>query len=233
MLKAFLAWLIPGLRGVQLYWKALVTIQSCAALAVILFFVWPPFREICERLGEWKEQGGMLFSGVANVISGLLIPELFKWWLRPKNAPRPSALELFDSIFLFALLGVFIERFYHLQGVVFGNEPSILVVAVKIIVDQALYTPLIALPIVVLWFSWRENRYRIPLTNLTFRTFVQRDMQIYASNVAFWIPALCFVYALPGPLQFLLFLFLNAAWCIVLVFIARRQTAPSGAAWEG
>jgi hypothetical protein len=62
---------------------------------------------------------------------------------------------------------------------------------------------------------------------LTPSVFLQRLIPLYLPNLLFWVPALIALYSLPTELQFLLYLFLNGAWCLLMIFIAREM---SGAA---
>ena len=55
------------------------------------------------------------------------------------------------------------------------------------------------------------------------RSAVHRALQIWISCLAFWPVMLLIIYSLPQALQFTLFLFGNAAYSILLIFIARRQ----------
>jgi hypothetical protein len=50
-------------------------------------------------------------------------------------------------------------------------------------------------------------------------------MAILIPNWLFWIPMVSIIYALPVPLQFLLFIPALAAWSLIVVFIATQPDA--------
>ena len=57
--------------------------------------------------------------------------------------------------------------------------------------------------------------------------FIKRLAPLFVPNVIFWVPALSALYALPTELQFLLFVFLNGAWCLLMIFIAREMSGST------
>lgn len=215
----------PALAALRTYWPAFLAIQLAAAGLVVAYFLSPSVQSFCEIATGWKERGGMGFAALANVISGGLIPEAIKRHYRPAGIAAPGVGELLHQWTLFALLGVLIERFYALQAVIFGDGLDVWTLGRKIVLDQFGYTLFVALPLVVFWFALRQQGYRplVTLRTLGLRGFVERLIPIFAGNLAFWVPALVCVYSLPQRLQFLLFLFLNAAWSLLMVFMARRQ----------
>lgn len=216
----------PALAGLRIYWWAFIGIQACAAGVVVFYFLSPPMQVGCQGLAQWRADGGLWFAALANIISGTVLPETIKILARPADRARPTWADLLHQATLFALLGVLVDRFYALQIWLFGDSGSWGVVAVKILVDQFIYSPLIAIPLVVVWFMWRECRYQIGATLrlCTFQRIAERGLQLFGANVAFWIPVLVCIYTLPGDLQFLFFLCVNTAWCLLLVFMANRQS---------
>lgn len=207
------------------YGPVFVGIQATAALAVAAYFLLPPVREAAEAMLRWKQAGGIWFSGIACIITGGVIPELLKWKFRPAHLPVPTPLELVHQFGIFAIGGMMVDGFYRLQAVWFGDSAAWPVLLVKIGVDQFIYSPFLANPLVVVWFLWRECGYNPVATVRACSWALLRDrtLQIWSTGVVFWPPLLIALYSLPASLQFIAFLFANCAWGIVLVFIARRQ----------
>lgn len=216
-----------ALRGLRIYWPAFLGIQLAAFLLAGLFFINPAMREFCLVLADWKLRGGLAFAALANVISGGVVPELLKTRFRPPGMPAPTATELLHQFVLFAVLGAAVDIFYRVQSVIWAGSEGWRALAGKILLDQFGFTPFVALPFLVLWFLWREMDYNLAMTwrAATFTRVWGRVGEILISNIFFWVPVLLAVYSLPGPLQFLLFLVVNSAWCILLIFIARQQVA--------
>lgn len=222
--------LAAALEGLKLYWPAVAGMQLCAAAAVLAYYQLSAFREFSGLLAAWKTAGGLLFAAAANIVSGGVIPELLKAALRPPGRRGPSPGEIAHQFAYFGLTGILVERFYALQAVWLGNGPEPWRLAAKIVIDQFGYTLFIATPLLIAWFAWREHGYR-PLEtirSLTPALLARRLPPLFVPNVIFWAPALVCVYALPQPLQFVLFIFLNAGWCVLAIFIARTQISGGG-----
>lgn len=218
-----------ALLGLRLYWPAFLLIQGSALAMAFLYFNHGGVQEFCHQLGAWKLAGGWWFAAVANVISGGVVPELLKLKFRPPGLPRPTPPELLHQFTMLAVLGMSVDLFYRFQDILWAGKPAGLALAGKILVDQFVYTPFIALFFVVIWYLWREQHFNLRATwrAATFPLVSRRVGEILVSNVLFWVPILLAVYSLPRDLQFILFLFVNAAWCILLIFIARQQVAHS------
>ncbi len=225
--KVFRAAATPALQAMRLYWPAFVALQLAAVATVVGYYSSETVRTVAHELLSWKQAGGMAFVAAANVLSGAVIPELLKAGLRPPGRVKPGLADWIHLIALMAILGVMIDVFYNLQGTWFGAGRGIGTLAVKILVDQFIYTLFFAVPVIVAWFAWKENGYSLTRTARKLRPalFAERIPPLFIPNCIFWIPSLIAVYSLPTQLQFLLFIFLNGAWCLVMVFIARETSA--------
>lgn len=220
--------LAPALRAVRLYWPAFLGLQLAAAALVAAYYTLPPVRAAAHWLLEWKNAGGLPLSAAATVFSGAVLPEALKALVRPpgyRPLDLPGWLHLAS---LMALLGMMVDVFYRLQGWWFGAADGFVVLLLKILVDQLVYSLLIATPLVIFWFAWKEHGFswRRTAASVGWRGLLHRVPLLFVPNVCFWAPCLLALYALPTDLQFLLFVLLNSAWCLVMVFVAREISAP-------
>jgi hypothetical protein len=222
----------PVQGALRLYWPAFVGLQIFSVLLVVGYYAGGPVRDVAQGLLGWKEKGGLLFVVAANIFSGAVLPEMLKARLRPPGRPGPTWGDGLHLAGLMAIFGVAVDTFYRWQGWWFADFSGATAVALKILVDQLGYSLFFAMPFVVVWFAWKEHGYclRSALAALGPAPFLKRLGALFVPNVIFWVPALVALYALPTELQFLLFVFLNGAWCLLMVFIARET---SGAAAEG
>ena len=222
----------PASHALRNYWPAFLALQVCAGLLVAGYYAVSPVREAAHWLQGWKEYGGLLFVAAATVFSGALLPEGLKALLRPQGYRPLDAAGWLHLGILMAFLGIAVDAFYGFQSRWFGEADGAGVVVLKILVDQLLYAPLFALPVVLVWFAWKENGYDIRRTAGAVHPsfFLSRLPALYLPNLLFWVPSLAALYALPGELQFLLFIPINAAWCLLLVLIAREVSARGDSA---
>lgn len=215
----------PLRLALRTYWPAILLIQAIALGAVVAYYRLDAAAGFFATLAHWKASGGLLFAALTNVASGGVLPELLKRIFRPSTIRPPGRAELAHQFVLWATLGAFVDVFYHLQSHWFGDGTDPGTLAIKVVVDQFVFTPVVGLPVIVGWFTLREVRYRPRawLAAMTRRSAVLHGLQIWISCLAFWPVMLVIIYSLPSALQFTLFLFANAAYSILLIFIARRQ----------
>lgn len=221
--------LAPALRAVKLYWPAFLGLQLAAGAIVIGYYTLPSVRATAHWLLDWKNAVGLPFIAAASVFSGAVLPEALKALVRPPGYRAPDAKGWLHLGALMAFFGVMVDLFYRLQGWWFDGAGPVASVVLKILVDQLVYALLFATPVVIVWFAWKENGYSIRRTaaNLGWKGLLRRVPLLFVPNVSFWVPTLVALYALPTELQFLLFVFVNGAWCLVMVFVAREISGPA------
>lgn len=214
----------PLRNALRTNWPAFVALQACGIILAIGYFTLGTVREAGEWLLEWKKSGGLAFVAGVGVVSGAVLPEMFKAILRPTGARGMDAAGWLHLCTLMALLAVAVNFFYGLQAQWFGGLTGATALIVKIFVDQFGYALFIAIPFVLLWFEWKSHRYAIrPLLSLLQpREFFPRLMRLFVPNFLFWAPSLIALYSMPAEMQFLLYFFINAAWCLLLVLMARE-----------
>jgi len=220
----------PALEAFRAYWPAIVAIQLAALGLVLAHRFVPGLDPVLARVADWKAEGGYLASAIATVFSAGVLPELIKRSIRPPGVLPPSAGELAHQFAMWLGIGVLVDAFYRLQNQLFGSGTDPATLLLKIAVDQALFTPLVSLPFIVLWTKWREAGYRPGawLRGCSFAELKRRVLPLWATCLIFWPVMLVFIYSLPPQLQFPLFLLGNAAFSILMIFILRRQSLPSG-----
>jgi hypothetical protein len=216
----------PAFAAFRTYWPAIVAIQLTALALVLAHRLVPEVDSALARVAQWKASGGYLFSGLATVLSAGVLPESIKRFFRPPDMLPPSAGELAHQFAMWFGLGLLVDAFYRLQNHLFGAEVDAATLMIKVLVDQGLFTPLVALPSIVLWTKWREVGYRprAYLRSLSLAELKRRALPLWATCLIFWPVMLLFIYSLPALLQFPLFLLGNAAFSILMIFILRRQS---------
>jgi hypothetical protein len=123
---------------------------------------------------------------------------------------------------------VLVDGMYRTLARVLGNDARVTTIATKVAFDQFAFTPIVMTVATVLFLlrrrGWSWSRTRPELR----RGFIgARVMPLLVPAWCFWIPIVAIVYALPVPLQFLMFAFALAAWSLIMVFIA-SDSADAG-----
>ena len=205
-------YLRPGLESVRRSWRPFVSIQIVAFLLVAVYYSSPSVQAFSEKLAQIKTSGGFLFSGVTTIVASVAIPWIAATLTRSKVDPITPRELLFRCGF-FASIGVMVDVWYLLLAGTLGQAHGLSLVLIKVLVDQFIFSPLISIPYSSMCLMWRDAGFKaFKLTE-----FPRRYAQTIVTCWAFWLPALCAIFAMPTALQFVLYLFIQAAWSLIII----------------
>src|SRR5882724_3655006 len=217
--------LAAGLRALRQFWRPFLLIQAAALALGLAYWFSASVRDVCAAIAAWRTAGGLPLTVVTGAVAGGILPELARLLTDRARAWRADRLPevLFNTAF-FGVNGVVIDGLYRTEARLFGDDARVATIVAKTAFDQFVFTPLWLVVIVVLFlfrrrgFSWAATR---PALRAGF--YRQRVLPLLIPNFCFWIPIVSIVYALPGPLQFLMFAFALAAWSLIMVFVASQD----------
>ena len=202
-----------------------VVLWLIGSALVLAYYYHAPTHAALEHLTELHARMGLTFSLVGTMVCGGLLPILY---LRRDPAVRGD-YRLKNCVLLLAFWaykGVEVELWYRVLAHVVGADNSVRTIVIKGALDQFLYSPFFAVPLTVLVFSFNHAglRFAPVLADIRAGHWYRRHvLPTIVANAALWIPMVCLVYALPLPLQTLLF-DLALCFCILLVaHITRRR----------
>ncbi|WPJ97652.1 hypothetical protein SH580_08010 [Coraliomargarita algicola] len=215
----------PAMAAFSTYWPAILLIQLVALAVVLSYYLVDRAGGLFATVADWKQAGGLYFAAGSTIVSGGILPELIKRRFRPAGVKAPGLGELCHQFIMWATLGIVVDLMYRLQSHWFGDGKDPATLLTKVFVDQFVFTPLISLPGIALWFALREVNYspKAFAGCLRFRNLSARVLPLWTTSLCFWPVMLCIVFSLPTPLQFPLFLLGNAAYSILMIFIVRHQ----------
>ncbi|MBT63719.1 MAG: hypothetical protein CML13_10960 [Puniceicoccaceae bacterium] len=224
-MRAWYPLIAPAMAAFSTYWPAILLIQVVALAVVLAYYFIDSTAELFASVTAWKQAGDLYFAAGSTIVSGGILPELIKRRFRPAGASAPGLGELCHQFIMWATLGVVVDLMYRLQSHLFGNGTDPATLLKKVLVDQFVFTPLISLPGIALWFALREVNYspKAFLCCWHWREIRDRVLPLWTTSLCFWPVMLCIVFSLPTPLQFPLFLLGNAAYSILMIFIVRHQ----------
>ena len=215
----------PGIAAIKANWRPFVLLQAAAAAFVASFYLFEPVGAALEQLGRWRSAGGYVVAGLLAAVAGAIVPEIAKAITQAGWHLRGRWEQIGFLLVLYFLNGMAVDGWYRLLGVWFGNDVNVPTVAAKVVADMGGFTPLIALPLIVLAFGWRRHGYsasklyRRELAPSPLGFFARRVGVLLLPDWFFWVPMVCLIYSLPGELQVVLFAFAMAAWSLLMVFI--------------
>ncbi len=135
-----------------------IQLQIFGLMIVLLYYFVPSTRPAYDAILRLRGEYGFLYSVVATMFFGALVPLLFLKALgrlpADKASLRAAALLLF-----WAWKGFEVDIFYRLQSFLFGTEPSVVTVIKKVAFDQFVYFPLLAGPEILLLYAWIDSGF--------------------------------------------------------------------------
>ena len=220
-------YLRPAQEAFVHYWKIILTFQAMSCCLVIAYYQSDWLKSEFLRIAEWKNNSGLLFVILTTIASGLLIPEFFKRLVLP-NTRILSPMEWLHQFILWAVIGLLVDHFYLFQAQFIGQEANASNVLAKILLDQFVFAPFILLPFIVIWFALDEAAFRpkIWIQSINLRLIYRRVAPIWCTSLCYWPLMLIAIYALPSDLQFPLFLLANAAYSVLMIYIAKKTVGP-------
>ena len=225
----------PGLMAVRHYWKPFLLIDFVALLFVIGYFRSDAVRAACETMADWKNRGGLPAVMLMGAVSGALFPELAKTVVGHWKFDKARLQHMAFMFGLFALLGTMASVFYGWVNGVFKADgtPTLGTIVSKVLVDQFIYTPFVANPTVAFVYTLRDCAWS-PLraaARVGPRWYVRRVVPLLIPNWIFWIPMTSMMYSLSDDFIFCFAIIVQAAWCLLLSFVA-AQPQPTELADE-
>lgn len=215
-----------GIAALRRFYRPFILIQAAALLVVVSYYQSAWVRAVCAVLAGIKTSGGLLFAAASASVAGGLLPELAKvLGDRRRYGLAGRRGEILFNLAFFAFNGVVIDLLYRGEARLFGADATISTIAKKAAFDQFVFTPS-WLPLIIALYLWRYLRFSPSATWAALRApgfYRTRVIPLLLPAWCFWIPMVCVIYALPLPLQFVLFILALAAWSLIMVFIANAS----------
>ena len=192
-----------------------------AGLVASYYWV-PSISGIWQAIGEFKTRWAVPFAFFSTAFVAAVLPFLIES-LQGKPQRPGKHRRLMWLILFWGYRGIEIDLFYRLQGMLFGHGNDFRTLAVKVAVDQFVYTPFWALPTYVIALRLVDYGGFTPQMKASLdRAFLTRTLPaILFTNWMIWIPAVTLVYSLPAALQFPLFSVIMCFFILVVTLMAR------------
>ncbi|MFQ3670453.1 MAG: hypothetical protein SNJ84_03235 [Verrucomicrobiia bacterium] len=224
--------LAPGWAVFRRFWLAFGLLQACAVVLVAAYYTTDPVSVWCDAIATFKADLGLWFILILNPVAGGVIPEICRQVTgRGDRWTRTYLAEFTYLLGVFATTGILVDLFYRGQALVFGDRPDVPTVAMKVLVDQLLFSPFLAQPLgVSLLFLYRVRFNVIRLGQAWADGLYRRAvLPLIVPGWLFWFPMTACIYSLPSNLQVPLFLLGMSAWSLIFVALARQRALPNNA----
>lgn len=214
----------PAKRGLRANLVPGLVLQAFILVIILSYYYTDKVRVLLDQVGEIKRTWGYLYSALATAVFGGLIP--FVVLLSMGRIPKGQVgKELLFYLLFWCWKGVEVDALYRAQGAIFGEGNAPQIIAMKVLADQLLYNPLWASPSQTIFFLWKDSGFSFKemKSRLQSRSITVRVLEVILSTWLVWLPAVSFIYMLPGALQVPLFNLVLCFWCLLLTFVTREN----------
>lgn len=218
-----------GVRAAKANFLPALVVQGAMIGLLIAYYQFEPTIELLNQLAGLKQRLGYKFTVASAILAAAIMPEILRilFFQKGRLQQRNLGNVLFAGPF-WAVMSVTVDHFYQLRGRIFGPQVDVPTVAIKVVIDQFVYTAFFATPVTCVLYDWKRFGYRFRELFMEIdRGYYRRVVfPVVITNWAVWIPLISVVYSLPGSLQIPLFSLALCMW--VLLFTWMSESRESG-----
>lgn len=222
----FAASIAPGIAAIRRFWKPFVLIQLCGLTFVILYYTVPGLAGSLEGVARLKATHGYLFSFIAGIIGGAIVPEVFKiLTMREEKLDAHRLKELFFTSFYFGFMSALCDALYRLLDVIWGTEVTLSNAILKMMSDQFVFTPTLGTMVAAIYFPLYRSRwnFRKVLGGFGWNWYLKNVLPILLPAWCYWIPMCLLMYSMPSLLQVPFSVCATAAWGLMVTAVTVRR----------
>ncbi len=217
-----------GLRAARENFFPGLMLQALMGCFLAAYLLHDGTRVFLARVGESREEMGYLFSLVTYLVSGAVLPELLRvFFFQRGRASLDNLRSILTAAPCWGIMGLVVDFFYRCQNAWFGTGNEWSVVLLKIAVDQLVYSPFFANPVITGYFTLRAGGFRRGAFEFVFsRAFLaEKWLPVQIAGWGVWIPGVALVYSMPPQLQIPVAVLIHAFWVLILTTLTRRRSS--------
>ncbi len=201
-----------------------LTLQALAVAIVVAFYTVEPFAHMLGHVADAKQRYGFAFSMISTAVFAAVVPTLVQQ-CRPAWRHLAPMRHLPFLLAFWAVKGAEVDLLYRLQALMFGHTAEPNVIIPKVLFDQFVYCPLIAVPGMVLVYLFKDSGYSFRRTRARLgpRWYRRRGLPLMIANWGVWIPTVICIYALPTPLQLPIQNLVLCLWSLMLLLMTHHE----------
>lgn len=185
-----------------------------------MFYTINDVKNAFEHIGELKNTGGYLFSGISTMIFGGIIPYLITL-IKEKFSYKDL---LFILIYWF-VVGIVSDLLYSCMNLIFGTSNDVKTVVKKVLVDQFVWNPVLGVHTMIIPYYWRDVIYSCSkLKKLFSKIYIYKFVSTMMAVWIVWIPCVSAIYSMPSNLQIPLFNIVILFYSIILQSLSSKTS---------
>ena len=218
-----------GVRAAKANFLPGLLLQGVMACILSMYLFHDGSREFFRLVGESRQELGVVFAMVSYTFSGALLPEIMRALLFQRGRVDAGNLQRCITLApLWIFMASAVDLFYTAQNEWFGFGNGFSAVATKVLVDQLLYSPFFATPVIAGYFAIRAGGFQKAAIASVFRLqfLTETLLPVQLASWMIWFPGVTFVYIMPPPLQIPFAVLVHTFWVLILTTISERNKVP-------
>jgi hypothetical protein len=217
---------MAGLRAARANVVPGLIVQGLMLSVLASYYLDSPMRGWLDGLAEIRARWGYGYAAVNSIVAGAIIPELLKILVfQRRKVLHHNFSNLVFTVPFYCFMGLAVDLFYRSQAIWFGEAVTVPVVTKKVLVDQFLYNPFFACPVMNWLYDWKARGYRFQGTSVFFTAGYYREFVVPTlfATWGVWIPVMIMLYSLPTLLQIPLFGLALSLWVMLYTWMTEQR----------
>ena len=213
-----------GLESVEANVVPMVVLWAMAAALVLGYYHVPWVASALKPLHEWQDSQGCVAAFLNRFVFCGVLPGVFILTMK-KLAVRHPFAAIVAQTFWSGICGIVSGWMYELNAVWFGTDADLWTLSVKTVSCQFVWTPFFFAPVGALVYFWIGRNFSFVRCRAEWTSgfWTETFLPNLLVNWVIWIPCSMLVHMFPTALQIQLTGFVNAYFCLVLLWIGRRK----------
>ena len=200
----------------------MVVLWAAAVLVVLGYYHVSWVASALQPLHEWQDAQGWVAAFLNRFVFCGILPGIFILTMKTLKVRHPLAAILAQTLWS-GICGIVSGWMYELNALWFGTGVDFWTLSVKTVICQFVWTPFFFAPAGAFLYYWIGRDFSFVRCRAEWSSgfWAETFLPNLLANWVIWIPCSMLVHMFPTALQIQLTGFVNAYFCLVLLWIGR------------
>lgn len=213
-----------GLASARVNAVPMVVLWVMAGVLVVGYYFLPGIERGLEPVRQWQTDCGWVAAFLNRFVFCGILPGVFMLTMKTLSVPRPG-LAIAAQTLWSGICGIVSGWMFELHALWFGTGADFGTLCVKTAMQQFVWTPFFFAPVGALVYFWIGRDFSLARCRQEWSSgfWVETFLPNLFANWVVWFPCSMLVHMFPTALQIQLTGFVNAYFCLVLLWIGRGK----------
>ena len=213
-----------GLGSARANVVPMVVLWAMAGALVVGYYFVPGIERGLEPMRQWQTDCGWVAAFVNRFVFCGILPGVFVLMMKALSVPRPVLVIGVQTLWS-GICGIVSGWMFELHAVWFGTGVDFGTLCIKTGMQQLVWTPFFFAPVGALIYFWIGRDFSLARCRKDWSSGFWTEVFLpnLFANWVVWFPCSMLVHMFPTALQIQLTGFVNAYFCLVLLWIGREK----------